>query len=59
VRPYDQTVTVDQSQHHVINPANFCSALDDRVEDRLYVGRRAADDAEYLGGRRLMLQGLA
>ena len=44
---------------HVINPTNPRSALDDGVEDRLHVGRRAADDAEHLGCCRLMLQRLA
>src|SRR5262249_4041908 len=34
-------------------------ALYDGVEDRLHVGGRAADDAEHLGGCRLMLQRLA
>ena len=48
-----------ESQHHVIDPTNPGGALDDGVEDRLHVRRRAADDAEHLGGRRLMLQGLA
>jgi len=33
-------------------------ALGDGLEDRLHVGRRAADHAEDLGGRRLLLQGL-
>ncbi|HWO91799.1 MAG TPA: hypothetical protein VNP53_07495 [Methylomirabilota bacterium] len=31
---------------------------DDRVEDRLDVGRGTADDAQDLGGRRLLLEGL-
>src|SRR5215470_898036 len=47
-----------QSQNDVIDPANLCGALDDGVEDRLHVRRRAADDAEHLGRCRLMLQGL-
>src|SRR5262249_41442009 len=38
---------------------NPSGALDDRVEDRLHVGGRTADDAEHLGRCRLMLQGLA
>ena len=41
---------------HVINPTNPCGALDDGIEDRLHVRRRAADDAEHLGRCRLMLQ---
>ena len=48
-----------ESQHHVIDPTNPRGALDDGVEHRLHVRRRTADDAEHLGGRRLMLQGLA
>ena len=48
-----------ESQHHVINPTNPRGALDDRVEHRLHVRWRAADDAEHLGRCRLMLQGLA
>ena len=43
-------------RHRSRKPAR---ALDDGVEHRLHVGRRAADDAEHLGGRRLMLQRLA
>src|SRR5262245_22953859 len=31
-------------QHYVIDPTNLCCALDDRVEHRLYVRRRPADD---------------
>src|ERR1700730_1065296 len=33
-------------------------AADDRVEDRLHTGLRAADDMQYLSGRRLLLQRL-
>ena len=46
-----------ESQHHVIDPINPGRALDDGVEDRLHVRRRAADDAEHLGRCGLMLQG--
>ncbi len=48
-----------RAQHHVIDPTNPRGALDDGVEHRLHVRRRAADDAEHLGRRRLMLQRLA
>ena len=48
-----------QTQHHVINPTNPRGALDNRVEHRLHVRRRPADDAEHLGSRGLMLQRLA
>ena len=57
--PRDHIVSLAESQHHVINPANPRRALDDGVEYRLHVRRRAADDAEHLGRRRLMLQRLA
>ena len=50
---------VAESQHHVINPTNPGGALDDGIEHRLHVRRRAADDAEHLGRCRLMLQRLA
>src|SRR5688572_21183837 len=55
----NHTVPVVKSQHYVINPANPGGALDDGIEDRLHVRRRAADDAEHLGRCGLMLQGLA
>ena len=57
--PRNHSVPLAESQHHVINPTNPRGALDDGVEDRLHVRGRAADDAEHLGRRRLMLQGLA
>src|SRR5262249_16860875 len=53
-----QNVSVAEPQHHIIDPTNFSGALNDRVEHRLHVRRRAADDAKHLGRRRLMLQGL-
>ena len=57
--PRNHSVPLAESQHHVINPTNPRRALDDGVEHRLHVRRRAADDAEHLGRCRLMLQGLA
>ena len=57
--PRNHNVPLVESQHHVIDPANSCSALDDGIEHRLHVRRRAADDAEHLGRCRLMLQRLA
>ena len=57
--PRNHSVPLVESQHHVINPTNPRSALDDGVEHRLHIRGRAADDAEHLGRRRLMLQGLA
>src|SRR5262249_11515091 len=55
----NQSVVLIESQHKVVNPANPGGALDDRVEDRLNVRRRTADNAEHLGRCRLMLQGFA
>src|SRR6266496_1161561 len=55
----NHNVSLAQSQHHVVNPTNPRSALDDGVEDRLHIRRRAADDAEHLRSCRLMLEGLA
>ncbi len=57
--PRNMLIALAESQHHVIDPANLRRALDDSIEYRLHVGRRAADDAEHLGRRRLMLQRLA
>src|SRR5262249_1506530 len=57
--PRYHSVSLAESQHHIINPTNPCSALDDCIKDRLDVGRRAADNAEHLGRCCLMLQGLA
>ena len=57
--PDNHSVPLAESQHHVIDPTNPGGALDDGVEDRLHVRRRAADDAEHLGRRGLMLQSLA
>src|SRR3990170_837710 len=59
MRPRNKTVPLVESQPHVIDPTNPGGALDDGVEHRLYVRGRAADNAEHLGGCRLMLQGLA
>ena len=56
--PRNHSVTFAESQHHIIDPTNPGRALDYGVEDRLHVRGRAADDAEHLGGCRLMLQGL-
>jgi hypothetical protein len=39
-----------KSQDYVINSTNPCGALDDRVQYRLHIGGRAADDAKHLGG---------
>ena len=55
----NHVVALAESQHHVVDPANLSRALDDGVEHRLHVRGRAADDAEHLGRRRLMLQRFA
>src|SRR5262245_41358397 len=52
-------VPIAKPQNYVINPTNPRRALDDGIEHRLHVRRRSADDAEHLGGCRLMLQGFA
>src|SRR5262245_34814989 len=56
--PRNRNVALAEPQQHVIDPTNLGSALDDGVQHRLHVGGRAADDAEHLGCRRLMLQRL-
>src|SRR5262249_5602334 len=53
--PPNQTVPLAESQHHVINPTNPGRALDNGIEDRLYIRGRAADDAEDFGRCRLVL----
>src|SRR5262245_19620772 len=55
--PRNKAASLAESQYHVIDSTNLCGDLDDRVEHRLHVSRRAADDAEHLGGCRLMLEG--
>src|SRR5262249_2564923 len=56
--PRNEIVPLAESQLHVIDPTNPCRALNDGVKHRLHVRRRAANDAEYLGCCRLVLQGL-
>src|SRR5215831_5932596 len=57
--PGNNSVSFPESQYGVIYSTNPRSTLDDRIEHRLHVCRRAADDTEHLGGCRLMLQSLA
>src|SRR5262245_17801874 len=57
--PRNQNVSFAQSQHHVIDSTHTRGALDNRVEDRLHVRGRTADDTEHLRRCRLMLQGFA
>src|SRR5262249_13798918 len=59
VGPQNHGVPIAESYQHVIDPTNSCRALDDGVEDRLHVSRRAADYAQHLGRCGLMLQRLA
>ena len=56
MRPWYQIVPFTQPQHHIIDPANLCGALDDGVKDRLHIRRRSADDTEHLCRRGLMFQ---
>ena len=57
--PRNHGVSLLESHHHIINPTNPRCAFDYSIEHRLHVRGRAADDAEHLGCRSLMLQGLA
>src|SRR5688572_6308498 len=57
--PQNHSIAFAESQHHVINSTNLSSARHNRIEHRLHISRRAADDAEHFGSRCLMLQGLA
>src|SRR5262245_60062862 len=59
VSPRRHHIALAKSQQHVVDPTNPRGTLDDSVEDWLNVSGRAADDAEHLGGCRLMLQRLA
>src|SRR4029079_2193236 len=52
------TLTVVESQHHIIDPTNPCGALDDGIEHRLHVRGRSADDPEYFRRCRLVFEGL-
>src|SRR5262245_29291901 len=57
--PQKHRVSFAESQHCIIDPTNPRGALNDGVEDRLHIGGRAADNAEHLSRRGLMLQGFA
>src|SRR5574341_2615663 len=58
VSPRSHHIALVESQHYVINTAHSRRALNDGVEHRLYVGGRAANDAEHFGGCGLVLQSL-
>src|SRR5262245_7938962 len=55
----NHAVALAQSQNNVVNTANLRGALDDRLEHRLHVRWRTADNPEHLGRCRLMLQRFA
>src|SRR5262249_46424358 len=57
--PWNRSVSFIESQQHVINPTSPGGALNDRIEDRLHVSGRAADNAQHLGCCGLMLQRFA
>src|SRR5262249_9656275 len=59
MRPRNHHVHLAEPQQHVIDTTNPRRALDYRVEDRLHVRRRPADNAEHFGRGGLMLQSLA
>ena len=53
-----QHVALDPEDEHVGRAAQLSRALGHRVQHRLDVRRRAGDDAQDLGGRRLLLERL-
>src|SRR5215831_15642142 len=59
MRPHNHSVSLAESECRVIDSTNAGGALHDCIEHWLHVRRRAADDAEHLGGCGLMFQGLA
>jgi hypothetical protein len=58
VRTGHYDLAVAKHDHRVQCLAETSSTRDDRVEHCLDVGRRVRDDAQYFGGRRLLLQRL-
>src|SRR5262245_1255249 len=57
-RDHLRVVSPDKPKRYVETAKQMKTASDDRIEHRLYVGRRAADDLEHLGGSCLLLQRL-
>src|SRR5262249_60861371 len=53
----DQHISLAEPQHHVINPTDFCRALDDRIQHWLHICRRTANDTQHFGGWGLMVPG--
>jgi len=49
----EEGAAMDNTEHSV---AQTRCAFDDRIEHRLRIGRRPADDVQYLAGRTLMLE---
>src|SRR5262245_17810744 len=54
-----KNIAVALEQPRVIRLAKARRRLDERVEDRLQIERRAADDLEHIGGGGLLLQRFA
>src|SRR2546429_5740910 len=54
----DELLCFDQAKDHVVNGAHLRRALADRVQDRLYIGGRLADDLENVVGGLLLLERL-
>ena len=46
--PHNQNGPLTESQQHVINPTNPGRAFDNRIEHRLHVRWRTADDTKHL-----------
>src|SRR4029079_6423399 len=57
--PHNHRISLTESQHHVVDPTNPRRALNDGVEHRRHVRRRAAEYAEHLRGSRLVLYSFA
>jgi hypothetical protein len=55
--PWYRIIPLTDPEYYVVNPKNPCGALDHRIQYRLHIRERAADDAKHLGGCSLMLQG--
>src|SRR6266540_1704893 len=56
-RRHSHQISVDDEDPAAQSPADADAASSDRVKDRLDIGGRAADGAENLGGRSLLLEG--
>ena len=53
------SVPLRAAESNVVSPANPRRILDNRIEHRLKIRRRAADDSQDLARRRLLLQRFA